>query len=38
MPEATTRLSRTISSYLAENVDYTFSGFNFTSAFLDLML
>ena len=38
MPTAMTRLNRTISSYLAENVHYTFSGFNFMPAFLNLML
>ena len=38
MPVAMTRLNRTISSYLAENVHYTFSGFNFLPAFLNLML
>ena len=38
MSTAMTRLERPISSYLRENVYYTFSGFNFTSAFLALML
>jgi predicted TIM-barrel fold metal-dependent hydrolase len=38
MPVAMTKLNRTISSYLAENVHYTFSGFNFIPAFLNLML
>jgi predicted TIM-barrel fold metal-dependent hydrolase len=38
MPMAMTRLNRTISSYLAENVHYTFSGFNFMPTFLNLML
>ncbi len=38
MPVAMTRLNRTISSYLTENVHYTFSGFNFMPAFLNLML
>lgn len=38
MPMAMTRLRRPISAYLRENVHYTFSGFNFTSAFLDLLL
>jgi hypothetical protein len=28
----------TISAYLRENVHYTFSGFNFMAAFLDLLL
>jgi len=38
MPVAMTGLSRPISAYLRENVHYTFSGFNFTPTFLDLML
>ena len=38
MPVAMTRLNRAVSFYLAENVHYTFSGFNFVPAFLDLML
>jgi uncharacterized protein len=38
MPLAMTRLDRPISAYLRENVHYTFSGFNFTPTFLDLML
>jgi predicted TIM-barrel fold metal-dependent hydrolase len=38
MPMAMTKLSRPISAYLRENVHYTFSGFNFTPTFLDLML
>jgi predicted TIM-barrel fold metal-dependent hydrolase len=38
MSTAMTKLERPISSYLRENVHYTFSGFNFTSAFLALML
>ncbi len=38
MPMAMTRLSRPISSYLRENIYYTFSGFNFTATFLDLLL
>lgn len=33
-----TKLKRPISSYLRENVNYTFSGFNFTPTFLDLLL
>lgn len=33
-----TGLKRPVSSYLRENVHYTFSGFNFTPTFLDLML
>ena len=33
-----TRLDRPIGAYLRENVHYTFSGFNWTPAFLDLLL
>lgn len=33
-----TGLKRPVSAYLRENVHYTFSGFNFTSTFLDLLL
>lgn len=38
MPPGTTGLKRPVSDYLRENVHYTFSGFNFTSTFLDLLL
>lgn len=38
MSPAITGLKRPISAYLRENVHYTFSGFNFTPTFLDLML
>lgn len=38
MPGAMTKLQRPISSYLRENLHYTFSGFNFTPTFLDLFL
>lgn len=38
MPMAMTRIDRPISAYLRENVHYTFAGFNFTPAFLDLLL
>lgn len=38
MPAAMTKLQRPISSYLRENVHYTFSGFNFTPTFLDLFM
>ena len=38
MPVAMTKLRRPISSYLRENVHYTFSGFNFTPTFIDLFL
>ena len=33
-----TNLDRPVSAYLRENVHYTFSGFNWTPAFLDLLL
>jgi predicted TIM-barrel fold metal-dependent hydrolase len=33
-----TKLRRPIAAYLRENVHYTFSGFNFTPTFLDLLL
>lgn len=38
MAPAVTGLKRPISAYLRENVHYTFSGFNFTPTFLDLLL
>ena len=38
MPPAVTKLKQPISAYLRENVHYTFSGFNFPAAFLDLLL
>lgn len=38
MTTAITGLKRPVSAYLRENVHYTFSGFNFTSTFLDLLL
>src|SRR5215469_15937543 len=38
MPMAMTKLNRPVSSYLRENVHYTFSGFNFTATFLNLLL
>lgn len=38
MPQAMTKLKRPITAYLRENVHYTFSGFNFTPTFLDLVL
>ena len=38
MPMAMTKLNRPISSYLRENLHYTFSGFNFMPTFLDLLL
>ncbi len=33
-----TKLKRPVSAYLRENIWYTFSGFNYTSTFLDLLL
>ena len=38
MAPAMTGLEKPVSAYLRENVHYTFSGFNFTPTFLDLML
>ncbi len=38
MPMAVTKLNRPISAYLRENISYTFSGFNFTATFLELLL
>jgi predicted TIM-barrel fold metal-dependent hydrolase len=38
IPMAFTKLNRPISNYLRENVHFTFSGFNFTPTFLDLVL
>ena len=38
MPMAVTKLNRPISAYLRENVHYTFSGFNVTPTFLELLL
>jgi uncharacterized protein len=38
MAPAMTGLKRPVSAYLRENVHYTFSGFNFTPTFLDLLL
>lgn len=38
MPMAMTKIDRSISAYLRENVHYTFAGLNFTPAFLDLLL
>ena len=33
-----TKLERPIGAYFRENINYTFSGFNFTATFLDLFL
>jgi predicted TIM-barrel fold metal-dependent hydrolase len=38
MSQDITGLKRPVSAYLRENVHYTFSGFNFTPTFLDLLL
>jgi predicted TIM-barrel fold metal-dependent hydrolase len=38
MPMAMTNLQHPISFYLRQNVHYTFSGFNFTPTFLNLLL
>ncbi|HUA17642.1 MAG TPA: amidohydrolase family protein [Bryobacteraceae bacterium] len=38
MAQSITGLERPVSAYLRENVHYTFSGFNFTPTFLDLLL
>lgn len=38
MAPSITGLDRPVSAYLRENVHYTFSGFNFTPTFLDLLL
>ncbi len=37
LPPQASKLKRPISTYLRENVHYTFSGFNYTATFLDLM-
>ncbi len=38
LPPQVTKLDRPISAYLRENLHYTFSGFNYTPTFLDLLL
>jgi len=38
LPAEVTKLERPVSSYLCENLHYTFGGFNWTPAFLDLLL
>lgn len=38
LPQEATKLKRPIVDYLKENVHYSFSGFNFPPAFLDLLL
>ncbi len=38
LPPAITKLSRPLAAYFRENIHYTFAGFNWTPAFLDLLL
>lgn len=38
LPKETIKLERSMSSYLRENINYTFSGLNYTQTFLDLFL
>ncbi len=38
MSKETTKLHRSVAEYLRENIYYTFGGFNFTPAFLNLLL
>jgi predicted TIM-barrel fold metal-dependent hydrolase len=38
LPTQVTKLDRPIGAYLRENLHYTFSGFNYTPAFLNLLL
>ena len=38
LPAQVTKLKRPIRAYLSENIHYTFSGFNYTAPFLDLLL
>jgi uncharacterized protein len=38
LPTELTKLDRPVSAYLRENLHYTFSSFNWTPAFLDLLL
>jgi predicted TIM-barrel fold metal-dependent hydrolase len=38
LPVEATKLERPVGSYLRENLHYTFGGFNWTQAFLDLVL
>jgi uncharacterized protein len=38
LPAEATRLDRSVGDYLRENIHYTFGGFNWTPAFLDLLL
>ena len=38
LPRELTKLNHTVSTYLRENVYYSFGGFNYTQCFLDLLL
>jgi uncharacterized protein len=38
LPEEATKLHRSVGDYLRENIHYTFGGFNWRPAFLDLLL
>jgi uncharacterized protein len=38
LPTQVTKLARPVGTYLRENLHYTFSGFNYTATFLDLLL
>lgn len=38
LPTQVTKLNRSLGDYLRENLHYTFSGFNYTPAFLNLLL
>lgn len=38
LPTEVTKLKRPVGAYLRENLHYTFSGFNYTPAFLDMLL
>jgi uncharacterized protein len=38
LPVEVTKLERPVGSYLRENLHYTFAGFNWVQAFLDLVL
>jgi hypothetical protein len=38
IPQAVSKLQRPVKAYLRDNIHYTFSGFNFPPAFLDLLL
>lgn len=38
LPKEVTKLDHTVGDYLRQNIHYTFSGFNYTQSFLDLLL